>query len=138
MKLGLALMLVVSLGFVNAASAETAIIVHAENDSQLDLEAVHRIYMGKQSSFSEGFEAVPINLTINLVARDSFDTAVLGKSSRQIKAYWSKLVFTGKGTPPKEVDSEKKMLELVTHNRNMIGYVDAELVDDNVRVIHTF
>jgi len=69
--------------------------------------------------------------------RSEFHDAVLGKSDAQMKAYWSKLLFTGKGTPPKET-SVAEMLELIADNPNTIGYIDAASVNGNVKVIATF
>jgi len=63
---------------------------------------------------------------------------VLKKSASQLKAYWSKLLFTGKGTPPKEIGSDAEMVSLVASNPNMIGFVDAAAVNDSVKVVTRF
>ena len=52
-----------------------------------------------------------------------------------MNAYWSKQLFTGKGTPPKEIVSETDILNSVSENLDVIGYVTNELVDESVRVI---
>ncbi len=67
-----------------------------------------------------------------------FAKKVLGKSSSQLKAYWAKLVFTGKGTPPKQINSDAEMIKLVAANPNLIGFVNAASVDDSVKVAATF
>jgi ABC-type phosphate transport system substrate-binding protein len=73
-----------------------------------------------------------------LVFRGDFEKKVLNKSASQIKAYWSKLVFTGKGTPPKEVSSDAEVINLIKSNPNLIGYVDESSVTGDVKVIATF
>lgn len=118
--------------------ADISVIVHPSNSSTVPAQEVSKIFLGKQSSFSGGGEAVPINLTEGNATRETFNTEVLGKNARQIKAYWSKLVFTGKGTPPKEVDSADDMLELISNNPNMIGYIDSSKVTGAVKVVHQF
>lgn len=70
--------------------------------------------------------------------RTAFDDGIIGKSASQLKSYWSKLVFTGKGTPPQEVSSEDEIKKLVASNPNMIGYIDAANVDSSVKVALTF
>ena len=54
-----------------------------------------------------------------------------------MKAYWSKLVFTGKGTPPAELANEAAVLSHVAANPDAIGYVDAASVDGSVKVVLT-
>ncbi len=82
--------------------------------------------------------AVPINLTESTAASKHFNDKVLKKSASQLKAYWSKLIFTGKGAPPKSVESAQEMLSLVASNPNIIGYVDAKELDSSVKVIAKF
>jgi hypothetical protein len=59
----------------------------------------------------------------------------LGRSSSQVSAYWSKLVFTGKGIPPKEVADDAAVVDLVSKNPSVIGYIDKASVTDAVKVV---
>ena len=92
--------------------------------------------MGK--SYPDGGTIIAINQLEGSPVRAAFDESVLGKSSSQIKSYWSKLMFTGKGTPPQEVQSDAEVKQLVAANPSIIGYVDASLVDDSVKVLLKF
>ena len=56
--------------------------------------------------------------------RSQFYTKVAGKDEAQVKAIWSKLVFTGKATPPKELASNGDVVKAVSADPNAIGYVD--------------
>lgn len=51
--------------------------------------------------------------------------SVHGKSVPSIKAYWQKMIFSGKATPPPELDSDSRILEYVRNNSDAIGYVSA-------------
>jgi ABC-type phosphate transport system substrate-binding protein len=115
--------------------ADIVVIVHPGNDADLNQKMVKRIFLGKEKKFSNGKEALPINQVPASNARGSFDTDTLGRSSTQIAAYWSKLVFTGKGIPPKELDNDAAVLAIVADNPNAIGYVDSTSVSDAVKVI---
>ena len=115
--------------------ADVVVVVHPSNDAALNKKAVQRIFLGKEKKFSNGKEVLPINQTPSSSARDSLDTNTLGRSSTQIAAYWSKLVFTGKGIPPKELDNDAAVLSIVADNQNAIGYVDSASVSDAVKVI---
>jgi len=115
--------------------AEVVVIVHPSNDAALDEKAVQRIFLGKEKKFSNGKEVLPVNQVPSSGARSSFDTDTLGRSSTQIAAYWSKLVFTGKGIPPKELDNDAAVLAIVADNQNAIGYVDSASVSGAVKAI---
>lgn len=115
--------------------AEVVVVVHPSNDAALNEKAVKRIFLGKEKKFSNGKEVLPINQVPSSSARGSFDTDTLGRSSTQIAAYWSKLVFTGKGIPPKELDNDAAVLAIVADNPNAIGYVDSASVSDVVKVV---
>ncbi len=119
------------------AVAESVVIVHPSNANAIDASAISKLFLGKSQKFSSGDEAVPVNIESGSV-RESFDQAVLGKSEAQLKAYWAKLVFTGKGSPPKEVASDAEVKALIAANPNMIGYISSASADDSVKVVLTF
>ncbi|MEQ3692081.1 MAG: phosphate ABC transporter substrate-binding protein [Thalassolituus sp.] len=121
------------------ASAETAVIVSNSNaNASIDGDVISRMFLGKTSKFPDGGQAVPIDQNDGTPARDAFNDSILGKNSSQLKAYWSRLIFTGKGTPPKQAGDDAAVKALVAANPNMIGYIDSSAVDDSVKVVHKF
>jgi len=67
--------------------------------------------------------------------RDDFYTKVANKSGAQVKAYWAKLVFTGKGQPPKDAGDSAGVKSAVAANPAAVGYVDKSVVDGSVKVV---
>ncbi len=126
------------LTFTSLASAEVAVIVNPNNSAVLSDSDISRLFLGKLKKFSGGDKAVVVNLKFGSATRNEFEQKVLKKSSSQIKAYWSKLVFSGKGKPPKELASDKDILALIASTPNAIAYVDAASVDGSVKVIKKF
>ncbi|MDO6577212.1 phosphate ABC transporter substrate-binding protein [Alteromonas stellipolaris] len=124
--------------FALPVSAANVIIVSAKNGSGIDAEAVKRIYLGKMKAFPDGSKALPLTFEQGNDIRSAFNTGVLGKSESQYSAFWSKLVFTGQGTPPEEVSTQEEMLQLVADNPNTIGFVDESLANDSVTVVGSF
>ncbi|GLR33809.1 MULTISPECIES: phosphate ABC transporter substrate-binding protein [Shewanella] len=118
--------------------AGVVVIVHPSNSDTIDQKAIENIYLGKTKTFPGGAPAVPVNLDSAVPLRETFDSKVLGKSSSQLKSYWSQKVFTGKGTPPKEVTSGAEMIKLVSSNPNIIGYIDSSEANDSVKVVAEF
>lgn len=126
----------VALGFSCLSMAEVAVIVHpSASFSALSQEDIARIFLGKSKSFPDGGKAVPVNQAEGSATRDKFNEAVCKKNASQYKAYWSQLVFTGKGTAPKDVGDDAAVKAQVAANPGAIGYVDASAVDSSVKVV---
>jgi ABC-type phosphate transport system substrate-binding protein len=120
-------------------SAEIAVIVGSSNgNGSLDKATISKIFLGKSKSFPDGAQAVPIDQNDGTAAREAFNSSVLGKSASQLKSYWSRLIFTGKGTPPKQSADDAAVKALVSNNPNTIGYIDAGSVDSSVKVVFKF
>ncbi len=118
--------------------AEVAVIVHPSNAAAIDQAEITRLFTGRGATFAGGAKATPLNQAEAAAIRGDFDSKVLGKSSSQMKAYWSKLVFTGKGTPPKELADDAAMKAAVAADAAAIGYIDASKVDGSVKVVAKF
>ncbi|MCV2883116.1 phosphate ABC transporter substrate-binding protein [Aestuariibacter sp. AA17] len=136
MKYALTLFSLLMVSFTS--SANVSIITHAENTLTLSNDVIERIFLGKQKTLPSGHTIVPITMEEALEDQQTFNSTVLNKSSSQLKAYWSKLIFTGKGTPPKAVSTKDEMLELISTNPNMIGYVVGAVENHNVNVVATY
>jgi len=121
-----------------AVVAEVVVIVGAANANSVAGSDVSRIFLGKLKKFGDGSSVTPVNLAAGSPVREAFEKNALGKSSSQIKAYWSKQVFSGKGKPPKELGSDADVINFVSSNPGAIGYVDAGSVNDSVKVIANF
>jgi len=126
-----------ALVFCSSAVAGVSVIVHPSNASALDKKAISKIFLGKSKKFPGGSQAVPLNQESSDLSAE-FTKKVLGKSESQMKAYWSKLLFTGKGQAPKSVKSDAEVIDMVSKNPTMIGYVDDASINDTVKVISKF
>jgi hypothetical protein len=127
-----------SLIFSAMAAAEVEVIVHPSNAAALDKDSISRIFLGKTRGYPGGGEAIPVSMGKGNASFDEFTQGVLGKSTKQLKAYWAKMVFTGKGTPPKEIGSAAELSGLVANNPNIIGFVPAGSAGAGVRVVGKF
>ena len=124
------------LSIATAQSEPVVVVVSATSSaSKLDKEQVANLFLGKSSSYPDGSAAVPIEQTDATPAHDEFHKSITEKSASQLKSYWSKMIFSGKGTAPKEVASNAELLKLLASNPAMIGYIDKNAVDKTVKVI---
>jgi ABC-type phosphate transport system substrate-binding protein len=119
------------------AKAEDVVAVVSAKSPILSLNAnqVADIFLGKTSRFPDGSEAVPIDQVEDSPLRERFYTAFTGKSPAQVKAYWSKIIFTGRSQPPRQVSNSAEVRKLIAANPSAIGYIDNSMVDASVRVL---
>lgn len=122
----------------NLVQADLVVIVSARSPvAALDKAQVSGLFLGKSSTYPGGTQAVPIDQSEGGALRDEFHDKITGKSAAQLKSYWSKLVFSGKATPPKEVPNSVEVKKLIAANPNMIGYIEKTGVDASVKVVFT-
>jgi len=118
--------------------AEIAVIVNPANPDTITKDDIAKIYMAKTKTFPGGKTAIPIDRSEGSTVRVEFVSKVIDKDEAQLKSYWSRLIFTGKGVPPKVLDSDAEVKELVARNPDAIGFIDAGAADDSVKVIGKF
>lgn len=119
--------------FVNAAGIAVVMSVEADPVS-VDMRDVRDIFLGKSSRLPNGKLVFALDQKPS-EARDVFLDKLVEKSAPQLKSYWTQLVFTGRGNPPRQVSSDIEVKEFVSANPSMIGYIDLDSVDDTVQVL---
>lgn len=137
-RLTIRLLLLITGLFSFLAYAEYAVIVHPDVKVDLSQQDVERIFLAKTKTFPDGEVATPVNRKEGEKIRITFDHRVIGKNESQMKSYWAKLIFTGKAVPLKQLGSDQEIMEFVANLPGAIGYVDADNVDDSVRVLFSF
>jgi hypothetical protein len=119
-----------------SALAETVVIVHPDNPlTALKREQVVDIYLGRKQNFPGGNTAFPIDLAPDAPARTEFYRTLVDKSVAQINAYWARLLFTGRATPPKVLSTPAAVLKSVRENRDAIAYLNSNDLDSKVKVV---
>lgn len=125
-------------GLSLSARAELAIIAHPGNpETRLSVEQVQLIYLGKVTSFAMGGKVTPVDQKDGGVSKEKFLSAVLGRSAAEVKAYWSKLIFSGQGVPPAVAGGDVEVKNWVARNPAGLGYIDSSAVDSSVKVLLT-
>lgn len=99
-------------------------------------EQAEALYIGKSTNIG-GVKVSVVDLADGEGARVEFVDKVLGKTEPQLKAFWSRQLFTGKGQPPKQVSSADAVSH-VTSNADGVAYVDSAAVPEGVKVLGTF
>ncbi len=130
--------LLITLGALcaQAAMAQVAVVVGAKSPAAaLSAEQAAGLFLGKSDQLPGVGTALLLDQGESSAVREQFYTKVTGKSASQVKAAWSRLVFSGKATPPKEIASSAEVKQLVAANPNAVGYIDKSAVDATVKVL---
>lgn len=122
------------LAWVGAVQADI-VVIGAKTAAAMSKEQVADVFTGKATSLPGGAAAVVVDQPEANPMREEFYTKVTGKTAAQAKALWSKLAFTGKGTPPKEAASSAEVKKAVGAAPGGIGYIEKAAVDDTVKVV---
>lgn len=126
-----------ALPFHAAVASEIVAIVSARSPVQsLRIDQVADIFLGQASHFPDGGgEAIALDQSIGSPLRDAFYARVAAKSPALVKAYWTKMIFTGRGKPPREVANSAKVRMEVAANPALIGYIERVALDASVRPV---
>ncbi len=137
-KLSLSLKVCAGLLAVSAcmlSHAETVIVVSAKSPvASMTKEQVSDLYLGNVKEFPGGGQALPVLLSSGS-ARSDFLEKILGKNEAQAKAIWSRLVFSGKGSAPRDMPDSAETVKLISNNPNCIGVVEKSAVNASVKVV---
>lgn len=124
--------------WAGAAVADIAVVVAADSDiAMLNREDVREIFLGITKRYPNGEAVVPLDQS-DAPIRDRFVEKVLGFQVGQLRSYWASQIFTGRGRPPQRVKGDQQVKELVNAIPGAIGYINAESVDETVKVVYVF
>lgn len=135
-KPSIALALCLGLATV-AAHAQVAVIVNPKSPlASLSTEQASALFLGKSSGLpGSGGPAQLTDLPEGSAVRDQFYAKTTGKSAAQVKAVWSRLTFSGRGAPPRELANAAEVKKLVAANADTVGYIERSAVDATVKAV---
>lgn len=119
-----------------AQAGDLVVIVAARSPIEsLKPDQVAAIFLGQSPRFPNGALATALDQPIGSPERDQFYQRAAGKSPALLKAYWSKMVFTGRGQPPRELAGSAAVRRAVAEDPALIGYIEREALDPSVRPV---
>lgn len=118
------------------AHAELVIVTGNQSPvAALSDNEVRQLFSGQLRSVG-GQRLQPLDLPANSSHRNDFYRKLMGRSPDQMRAYWTRLIFTGQGQPPREVSSTQELIMLINSSAEFIGYLPAEEVNADLRVLY--
>ena len=109
-----------------AQAPDFRIVVHPKNPiGQLSKEFLSDAFLKKTTRWKDGEGLRPVDLRADSSARKRFSENVLKRSVAAVRSYWAQRIFSGRGVPPPELDSDDAVVEYVLKHRGGVGYVSA-------------
>lgn len=128
--------LVLALSCLVSLSAQAGVLVVTSANSALSSltsDQVQQLFTGKLHEVA-GFRLTPLDLPENSAARGEFYKALTGRNLQQMRAYWTQLIFTGRGAPPRVVTESDLRMRLQA-NPQLVGYLPAGSNVDRLTVL---
>lgn len=118
------------------SQAGVVVVVNSSVEVDVSKADVAALFLGKKKSIS-GISLVPIDQEDGSAPRDKFYQKVVNKTPAQLNAYWARIIFTGKGQPPKAAFDDTEVIEMLEKDSAMIAYIDSASVTAAVKVLLT-
>jgi hypothetical protein len=123
--------LLLALMEVGQVRAQELVVIVNPAAPAINMEQVMDLYLGRGSGWT------PLDQVATSPIYVAFYKKVIGRDNAQIKAIWSKILFTGRGLPPKQLPDSEAIKKAVAANPNAVGYIEKSLVDASVKVVLT-
>lgn len=131
MRMSVSAPILLSLGLAlsGTALAQKVAVISSTSASPLSKSQLAKIYLGRS------FERTPVDLPEGHPLRALFYRAATDSDLTQVRSTWARVMFTGRGEPPRELPDAKAIKAAVAADANVVGYIDASLVDSSVRTV---
>lgn len=113
------------------------IVVHPNNPvDSMSASELSRLFLKKLTAWPESGERVePVDQSDSSEVRVAFTEAIHDRKVSAIKAYWNKIIFSGRGIPPPELAGDRAVLDYVRTHPQSIGYVSPRARISEVKVL---
>ncbi|MDO9006118.1 MAG: hypothetical protein Q7V20_21960 [Aquabacterium sp.] len=117
------------LSAVSLASQAQVAVIMGPSAAPITKDQLANVYLGRS------FDLKPVDLPEASPLREQFYKKATDRDQSQIKATWSRIVFTGKGQAPIILQDAAAVKKAVISDPKAIGYIDKAAVDGSVKVV---
>ncbi len=119
-----------------ARAEDILVVVSLDNPIQsLSQRELVDLYMGRSHYFPDGSPVLKIDAPPESSLRQAFYQTLVEMSVAEVNAYWARLMFTGRATPPLPVGSTEDLVSLIERNPSALGYIPEGSENDRLKTI---
>jgi PHD/YefM family antitoxin component YafN of YafNO toxin-antitoxin module len=114
-----------------SASCLADYVVIANASLQVDdiqVSQLERLYLAKSKVLGNGDPVVVVDREKGQL-RSVFYQQVVKRTEKQLRYYWSRMMFSGNARPPKKLTTDREVVRYVRFNKQAIGYISQEAYD---------
>jgi ABC-type phosphate transport system substrate-binding protein len=120
--------LILAILAVTQVRAEEIVVIVNPAAAPISKEQLADLYLARSSAL------IPIDQAASSAIYVEFYKKATGRDSAQVKAIWSRILFTGRGVPPKQLPDSEAVKKAVAANPKAVGYIEKSAVDASIKV----
>ena len=119
----------------NALAGDVKVIVNtAIRSASISDSELRSVFLLQRKTLKDGTAVEPV-LQKRGPVHDAFCRHFLSRDGEEIRIYYDGIVFTGKGSMPKQLNSDADVVKYVARTPGAIGYVSSSASTDGVKVL---
>lgn len=112
------------------------VIVNKANPiKQISKSRLSKLLLKKSTKWEDDNVVFPVDQKENSPIRKKFSVVIHGRKISAIKAYWQKMIFSGRQIPPPEKENDAAVIKFVKEHTGAIGYVSPRASLNQVKKI---
>jgi TonB family protein len=120
---------------VDSVAGDVKVIANSSvRTDTISVGELKRVFLEETISLGDGKHVEPV-LEKHGPAHEAFLREYLGMSEDDLQAYYSTLVFTGRGFTPKALESDAEVVAYVARTRGTVGYVSNSASTEGVKTL---
>lgn len=122
-----------------AVAEEVLVVVSTESKIEsLSKSQVVDLFMGRYVTFPNGDKAKVFDLAPRSKTKSLFYKQLVNRTEAQINAYWARLLFSGRSSPPEKTDTPQALITEIRGTKQGIGYISSQYLTDGLKVVYQF
>lgn len=121
--------------FSSSSFAETVLVANKNFKGKVTEEQLKLLLKARGNTLSDG-QKVDLFIPSQEEEREKIAQNLLNISNNKLQRRYNKIVFSGEGSTPQALDTQE-ILAAVRNKSNAIGFVEADQVDDSVKILRT-
>jgi ABC-type phosphate transport system substrate-binding protein len=109
--------------------AEEIVVIVNPAAKPISKEQISDLYLGR------GGRLTPIDQPAGSTIYAEFYKKATGRDVAQVKAIWARILFNGRGLPPKQLPDSAAVKKAVAANPDAVGYIEKSAADTSVKVV---
>jgi len=112
------------------------VIVHAGRpETRLPRAFLADAFLKNVTRWSDDETIRPVDQRTSVAVRRRFSEVVLKRSVAAVKTYWQQRIFSGRGVPPPELDSDEAVVRWVEEHPGAVGYISGAASAGHAKVV---